>query len=138
MPVGELDRLRAEPHRPAEVLDLLLLGQQVDHGVRRLRVHLGRVRALEPEHVPGELADRHVHAEADAEIGDSALAGDPAGEDLALPPARAEAARHEDAVDLVEPATASSYDMCSASTQRTFTRTPWCTPACFSASCTER
>ena len=30
-PVGELDRLGAEAHRAAEVLDLLLLGQQVDH-----------------------------------------------------------------------------------------------------------
>ena len=33
---------------------------------------------------------------------------------------------------------ASSYDMCSASTQRTRTRQPWWTPACLSASCTER
>ena len=33
---------------------------------------------------------------------------------------------------------ASSYDMCSASTQRTRTRAPWWTPACLSASCTER
>ena len=31
VPVGELDRLRAEAHRAAEILDLLLLGQQVDH-----------------------------------------------------------------------------------------------------------
>ena len=46
--LAELDRLRAEAHRAAEVLDLLLLGQQVDHRVRRLRVHLGRVGALEP------------------------------------------------------------------------------------------
>ena len=46
--LDELDRLRAEPHRPAEILDLLLLGQQVDHRIRRLGIHLGRVRAVEP------------------------------------------------------------------------------------------
>src|SRR5690348_2872485 len=28
-PLGELHRLRAEPHRPAEILDVLLLGQEV-------------------------------------------------------------------------------------------------------------
>ena len=46
-----------------------------------------------------ELGDRDVHAEADAEVRDAILAGDAAGEDLPLPAARAEAARHEHAVD---------------------------------------
>ena len=55
-----------------------------------------------PSDVPRELGDRDVHAEADAEVRDPALARDAAGEDLALPAARAEAARHEHAVDLVE------------------------------------
>ena len=49
-----------------------------------------------------ELGDRDVHPEADPEIRDRALAGDAAGEDLPLPPARAEAAGDEDAVDLLE------------------------------------
>ena len=35
--VEQLDRLRAEPHRAAEILDLLLLGQQVDHRVAASR-----------------------------------------------------------------------------------------------------
>src|SRR5207249_10822812 len=43
----DLDRLRAEAHRAAEILDLLLLGEEVDHRVRGLRVHLRRVRAFE-------------------------------------------------------------------------------------------
>ena len=43
-----------------------------------------------------------MHAEADAEVGNPALARDLAGEDLALPPARAEAAGHEHAVDPLE------------------------------------
>ena len=101
-PLAELDRLRAEPHRAAEVLDLLLLGQQVDHRVRRLGIHLGRVRALEAADVARELRDGDVHAEADAEVRDPLLARDPAGEDLALPAARAEAAGDEHAVGRLE------------------------------------
>ena len=85
--LSELDRLRAEAHRAAEVFDALLLGQQVDHGVRRLGIHLRRVRAVEPDDVTRELRHRDVHAEADAEIRDPPLAGDLAGEDLALPAA---------------------------------------------------
>ena len=101
-PVGQLDRLRAEPHRAAEILDLLLLGEQVDHGMRRLGIHLGRVGAVEPDDVARELRDRDVHAEADAEVGNLPLAGDAAGEDLALPAARAEAAGDEDSVHVLE------------------------------------
>ena len=99
VPSRELDRLGAEPHRAAEILDLLLLGQQVDHRERRLGIHLGRVRAVEAADVAGELGDGDVHAEADAEVRDLVLARDAAGEDLALPAARAEAAGHEHAVD---------------------------------------
>src|SRR5882762_9553301 len=47
--VDHLDRLRAEPHRAAEILDLLLLGQQIDHRMRGLGIHLGRVGAVEAE-----------------------------------------------------------------------------------------
>jgi hypothetical protein len=57
--------------------------------------------------------------EADPEVRDLALARDAAREDLPLPAARPEAARDEDAVGLLELVTASSYDMFSASTQRT-------------------
>ena len=49
-----------------------------------------------------ELRDGDVHAEADAEIRDALLARNLAGEDLALPPARAEAAGHEHAVGRLE------------------------------------
>ena len=55
-----------------------------------------------PHDVARELRDGDVHAEADAEVRDPALARDAAGEDLALPAARAEAARDEHAVDLLE------------------------------------
>ncbi len=52
--------------------------------------------------MPRELGDRDVHAEADAEVRDAPLARDPAGEDLPLPAARAEAAGDEHAVDALE------------------------------------
>src|SRR3954471_5960872 len=91
--LGELDSLGAEPHRPAEILDPLLLGQQVDDGERRLRVHLRRVRSVEPDEVPRELGDGDEHAEPEPEIRDALLAPNTAREDLPLPAARAEAAR---------------------------------------------
>ena len=101
-PVGELDRLRAEAHRAAEILDPLLLREEVDDGERRLGIHLRRVRPVEPDDVPRELRDRDVHPEADAEVRDLALARDAAGEDLPLPAARAEPAGDEHAVDALE------------------------------------
>ena len=67
---GELDGLRAEAHRAAEVLDLFLLGQEVDHREGRLGIHLGRVGAVEVADVARELGDRDMHAEADAEVRD--------------------------------------------------------------------
>src|SRR3954470_14353601 len=85
--IAGLHRLRAEPHGPSEVLDALLLGQEVDHGVRRLGIHLRRVRAVEPGDVARELGHGDVHAEADAEIGNPALTGNAAREYLSLPAA---------------------------------------------------
>src|SRR5205823_14816337 len=96
---GHLDRLRPESHRAAEILDALLLGEQVDHRIRRLGIHLGRVRTVEPDDVPRELRHGDVHAETDSEVRDAALARDAAGEDLPLPSARPEAARNEYAVE---------------------------------------
>src|SRR3954452_8023998 len=58
--VSELDGLRAEPHRAAEVLDLLLLRQEVDHRMGRLRIHLRRVGAVELADVTRELRDGDV------------------------------------------------------------------------------
>ena len=83
----DLDRLSPEPHRPTEILDTFLLGKQIDHRVRRLGIHLGRVRALEADDVARKLRHGDVHAKANAEIRDPPLARDLAGEDLALPAA---------------------------------------------------
>ena len=96
--VVELHRVRAEPHRPPHVGDLLLLGQQVDHREGGLRVELGRVGTVHPRHVAGELDHGRLHPEADAEIRDVVLARDARRLDLALDPAVAEAAGDEDPV----------------------------------------
>ncbi len=82
----------------------------------------------------GELGDGHVHAEADAEVRDAALAGDAAGEDLALPAARPEAAGHEHAVDLVELAAGFLERHALGVDPATLTKQPWWIPACLSAS----
>src|SRR5829696_2243309 len=99
----QLHRVGAEPHGAAHVGDLLLLGQQVDDRVLRVRVELAGVRPLHADHVAGEVGDRHLHAEADAEVRDALLARDPRGRDLALYPALAEPAGDEDAVGLLDP-----------------------------------
>ena len=108
-------------------------------GIRRLGIHLGRVRALEPGDVARELRDGDVHAEADAEVRDPALARDLARDDLALPAARAEAAGDEHAVRPLElgarPPRRSSPPRRPSARARC---TPWWMPACLSASCTER
>ena len=57
---------------------------------------------FEAGHVAGELDDRDLHAEADAEVRDVVLAGEAGRRDLALGAARAEAGRHQDAVGPVE------------------------------------
>ena len=101
-PLRELDRLRAEAHRAAEILDPLLLGEKVDDRERRLGIHLRRVRTLEPDDVPRELRHRDVHPEADPEIRDLAFARDAAREDLPLPAARTEPSGDEHAVDFLE------------------------------------
>ena len=94
----ELDRVGTEAHRAAHVGDLLLLGKQVDDRERRLGIELGRVGAGHAGDVASELGDGDLHAEADAEIGDPVLAGDPRRLDLALDPALAEAAWNQNAV----------------------------------------
>jgi len=99
----QLDRVGTETHRAAEIGDLLLLRQQIDDGERRLGIAFGRVRALHAADAAGELADRHVHAEADAEIGHTVLAREPCRRDLALEAAAAEAAGDQHAVAAGKP-----------------------------------
>src|SRR5262249_61016038 len=90
------------PHARLRVRDLFWRGAGVDAGVGRRGILLRGVRPVGPRHMPGELGDRDVHPQADAEIRNAPLARDAARENLSFPSTRAEAARYEDAVGLVE------------------------------------
>jgi hypothetical protein len=74
------------------------LGDQRDDRMRGVFLELGAVRAREPGDVARVLDRRHLHAQADAEIGNPVLARVAHGRDLALDTAHAEAARHQDGV----------------------------------------
>ena len=63
---------------------------------------LGRVGLGDAAQIARRLDHRHLHAEADAEIRHVALARELRRPDLALGAALAEAARHQDAVDVLE------------------------------------
>ena len=87
---------------PPLSLDALLLLEQADHGVRRLRVVLGRVDGVGAEHGAGRFDDHGVHAVAEAQVRDVVLARVLGRGDLALEAALAEAARHDDRVDAAQ------------------------------------
>src|SRR6202030_701379 len=101
-------RIGAKPHGAAEVaadaplLQLVALEpfrHQADYGLRR-RAEFAGVRLGDAAQVSRRLDHRHLHAEADAEIGHVALAGELRRTDLAFGAALAEPAGHQDAVDM--------------------------------------
>src|ERR1700677_4105195 len=107
----EIGAIAAETHGAAEIASRLALLQLVsaepfsheaDHRLRR-RAEFGRVGFSQSGEGTGGLDDRHLHAEADAEVRHFALAREPRRQDLALGAARSEAAGHEDAVHPLEP-----------------------------------
>src|SRR6185312_5736678 len=104
--------LRAQAHGAAEVragvaplhapVVVLPFGDERDHGVRRVRIELRGIRALEAALVARDLDRGDLHAEADAEVGNPVLTRVLHGRDLALDPALAEAAGDEHRVHLLE------------------------------------
>src|SRR5690606_20670284 len=95
-------QVHAAAHVPALLaLDALIalnpLGHQADDGFVR-GAELSRGRLGEARQVPRRLDHRHLHAEADAEIGNLALASIARRLDLALRAALPEAARHQNGV----------------------------------------
>src|SRR5207245_1622896 len=71
--------------------------------MRRVRVELARVGAGQAAHVTRELDDRAVEAEAQAEERQAVLPGEAGGGDLAFDAPEPEAARDDDAVEVLEP-----------------------------------
>src|SRR5439155_25811138 len=80
----EAGGVEPEAHRPALVLELTLVGHEVDDRVLGEHVELGRVRVRRPDDLPGEVDDRTLEAEAQAEVGDPVVARPMGGEHLAL------------------------------------------------------
>src|SRR5437763_3256877 len=101
---GQLGRPGPGPHGAALVDDVALLVHQVDDQMRRAGVELAGGGAGEPGGVAGELDHPHLQAEAQPEAGDVVFAGVPGGGDLALQTPLTEAARDDDAVEMLEPA----------------------------------
>ena len=95
-------RIAPQAHRPSLVGDVALLGEQIDHGMRRERVEFGGVRVLRAERRARELDDHALHAHAEAQRGEAALATEAGRLHLALDPAVPEAARHHEAVEADE------------------------------------
>ena len=101
-PGSELARIHAEPHGAALLLDVALLGEQVDDRMRREGVELRRVRVRSVENLAGDIDDGALHSEAQPEVRDQLLPRVSRGEHLALDAAMTEAAGHDDAVDALE------------------------------------
>ena len=95
-------RSDASSRRSTSPDDVRPFGDQRDHRMRAMPIVLGRIRAVESGDVAREIDHRRVHAVADAEIRNLVLARVSRGGDLAFETAFAEAAGHEDAVDVVQ------------------------------------
>ena len=98
---GQRDILPAQPHRAAEALDGLLLGQFRDHRILLAGSELRRVGAEHACHVPGIFDDRDLEAKADAEEGNLLLTNPLDAGDLALDATLAEATWNDHGVQLV-------------------------------------
>jgi hypothetical protein len=98
----QLAGVRAEAHRAAEIVDAEQVAELVDHLGRRIGRAFGRIGVLQARHVPGVLDGRPLEAVADAEVGDAALARNLRRFHHAARAAVAEAARHQDALGVVE------------------------------------
>ena len=85
-------------------MHIVLLAHQIDDRVRGHGIELARVGVLKTCDVPRILHDRHLHAEADAEIGHRLLARPPRSPHLALDAPHAETTRHENAIEVRETA----------------------------------
>src|SRR6202030_1778164 len=86
----------------ALLLDVALLGKQIDDRDRREGIELGRVRVRAVENLPGDIDDGTLHSQAEAEVRNQMVPRESGGEHLAFDAAMAEAAGDDDAVDTLE------------------------------------
>ena len=99
---AQLCDVRAETHGAALVDDAELRRHQIDHGIVRLGVELGRVGAAHAERVAGVLDGHHLQTEAQPETRDALLARVARRGDLAFDTALAEPAGDHDAVEIAQ------------------------------------
>ena len=95
----ELAGVQAEPHRCAHLVDVPLLGHEVDHRRRREGCELGRVGIRRVKRFAGEVDHCALHAEAQTEIWDPVVTCIAGGHHLSLDAAVSEPARHHDPGD---------------------------------------
>ena len=96
---GQLARVQAEAHRAAHLIDVALLGHQVDDRGRGERGELGRVGVGRVQGLAREVDHGALHAEAQAQVRDAVVARIARRDHLALYAAVAEPAGHDDAGD---------------------------------------
>ena len=92
--------IAAQPHGAPLGGHPHLAGHQVNDGIGGGGVQLGGVGPRQSAHVPGVLHHRQLHPQADAQERNFVLPGVPDGLNLALNPPAAEAAGHQDALDI--------------------------------------
>ena len=96
--VAEFAEIGTEAHGAAFVLNRFLAVDEMDDGMCRVRAKFGGVGVRPAADVAGVFDEGHLHAEADAEKGDAAIACVADGADFTFRAADAETAGDEDAV----------------------------------------
>src|SRR5205809_4806879 len=91
----QLARVQAEPHRASQLVDVALLGHEVDDRRRGERRELGGVRVRRLQLLPREVDHSALHAQAQAQVRDAVAARVSRRLHLALDAAVAESARDD-------------------------------------------
>ena len=95
-------RIAAQAQRAALIHRITLAGHVIDNLVQPLRSKLAGVGICDAQHMAGIFDHCHLHAQADAEIGDVLFPGILGCQDHPLNAAAAEAAGHQDAIQTGE------------------------------------
>ena len=93
----QLARIKTQPHRTAHLVDVSLLGHEVDDGRRGEGRELRGVGVRRIERLAREVDHRALHAQAQAEVRNAVVPRVARRDDLALDASVAKPARHDDA-----------------------------------------
>src|SRR5262249_32796671 len=98
-PFHQLARVQPQPHRAAQLRDVVLLVQEAHDGMPAAAVDLRRAGVLQPQYVPRELDHRALQPQANAEEWHAPLAGIADRLDLPLDAPVTEPTGDEHAID---------------------------------------